>query len=414
VFGLSYRFYRLVSGLRYSLPRRFTAAGGLAVAGFFASGAISVNMEQTVAFHGFALIICLLVVAMSASLFFRGRFSVQRFLPRFGTVEQPLSYLVTVRNRNGHRLQHLELLENLADPRPSRAEFAAHQRESLRRTLRLKVTPAPPLDLRQALTRPAALPALPPGGRSDARVELLPLRRGPLRFTGVMVARTDPFGWFRGFVRVPLPQSVLILPKRYPLPRLTLPGTKEYQPGGVALAAAIGDSEEFLSLRHALVLDTFARTGMDMAFEEAVSIAASFAYTVNTQESLLDLLFVGPQTVCFTTGRGLGQAEQGLEVLASVQACRERPFSSLHHLVLRHARAVCGCILVLLDWDEPRRELVRHLRALGRPLLILVVAETRRAESVRRSVAPEDVADVQVLEVGKIPEGLQQLEGRMR
>lgn len=448
MFGLSYRFYRLVSGLRYSLPRRFTAAGGLAVAGFFASGAISVNMEQTVAFHGFALIICLLVVAMSASLFFRGRFSVQRFLPRFGTVEQPLSYLVTVRNRNGHRLQHLELLENLADPRPSRAEFAAHQRESLRRTLRLKVTPAPPLDLRQALTRPAALPALPPGGRSDARVELLPLRRGPLRFTGVMVARTDPFGWFRGFVRVPLPQSVLILPKRYPLPRLTLPGTKEYQPGGVALAAAIGDSEEFLSLRdyrpgdpmrhihwrswartgrpivrefedeflvrHALVLDTFARTGMDMAFEEAVSIAASFAYTVNTQESLLDLLFVGPQTVCFTTGRGLGQAEQGLEVLASVQACRERPFSSLHHLVLRHARAVCGCILVLLDWDEPRRELVRHLRALGRPLLILVVAETRRAESVRRSVAPEDVADVQVLEVGKIPEGLQQLEGRMR
>jgi uncharacterized protein (DUF58 family) len=279
-------------------------------------------------------------------------------------------------------------------------------------------------------------------------VEVLPLRRGPLRFTGVTVARRDPFGWFRGFVRVPLPQTVLILPKRYPLPRLTLPGKREYQPGGVALAAAIGESEEFLSLRdyrpgdplrhihwrswartgrpivrefedeflvrHALILDTFAPPEWHAAFEEAVSVAASFACTVNTQESLLDLLLVGPQTVCFTTGRGLGQAEQALEILASVQPCRKKPFSLLHHLVLRHAPVVCGCILVFLDWDEARRELVRQLRALRLPSLVLVVAEGPRAARIRQALGPEDAASVQVLEVGKIGEGLQQLERPMR
>src|SRR5262245_27221775 len=120
----------MLSGWRYAVPRRFTPAGGLALAGLFASGAISVNMEQTVAFHGFALILCLLVVAMIAAVFFRGSFTVQRGLPRFGTVDQPLRYVVTVKNRNRRRLHQLELLENLADPRPSLAEFSVHQRES--------------------------------------------------------------------------------------------------------------------------------------------------------------------------------------------------------------------------------------------------------------------------------------------
>ena len=44
--------------------------------------------------------------------------------------------------------------------------------------------------------------------------------------------------------------------------------------------------------RHALILDTFAVPGGDEAFEEAVSVAASFACTLLTQESLLDLLFL--------------------------------------------------------------------------------------------------------------------------
>src|SRR5205085_1884082 len=48
-------------------------------------------------------------------------------------------------------------------------------------------------------------------------------------------------------------------------------------------------------------------------FEEAVSVAASFACTIDTQESLLDLLFVGPQAFCFTIGRGVAHADQMLE-----------------------------------------------------------------------------------------------------
>jgi hypothetical protein len=49
--------------------------------------------------------------------------------------------------------------------------------------------------------------------------------------------------------------------------------------------------DEFFE-RHALVLDTGTRRGEDAAFEDAVALAASFVYTIDTQECLLDLLFV--------------------------------------------------------------------------------------------------------------------------
>src|SRR5262249_57623079 len=62
--------------------------------------------------------------------------------------------------------------------------------------------------------------------------------------------------------------------------------------------------DEFF-VRHALVLDTFTSYPGDPIFEEAVSVAASIAISMRTQESLLDLMFVGPEAYCFTAGRGV-------------------------------------------------------------------------------------------------------------
>lgn len=464
---LRYRLYRMASGLRYWIPRRFTPAGLLALSAAMVSGAIGIDMDQTVAFQAFAFVVCLLAVSIVSALFFRGKFAVRRVLPRFGSVGQPFTYAVQVRRLAGRARRDLELLEDLADPRPTLSGFVHFLRERSRGgSFRMALTWPPALNQRAATVQPAALPVLSARGEAEARVEVVPLRRGPLRFKGVTVARSDPFGLFRGFARVSSPETVLILPRSYPLPDLKLPGTRSYQRGGVALAAAIGESEEFVSLRdyrpgdprrhihwrswartgrpivkefqdeffvrHALILDTFvgpavegaagvspARTlrtlrqdaGSTLVFEEAVSVAASFACAVGTQESLLDLMFVGPQAVCFTTGRGLGQAEQALEVLAAVQPCEDKPFGALEELVLRHAGAVCGCVCVLLAWDEPRRELVESLQGRGLPVLVLVVVGAGEAEAFR-AAQTEDVSEhFHVLEAGKVAEGLQELGG---
>jgi uncharacterized protein (DUF58 family) len=272
---------------------------------------------------------------------------------------------------------------------------------------------------------------------------LTPLRRGIVRFDGVTLARPDPFGLFRAFCEFSAPQSLLVLPKRYLLPPVALPGNARYQEGGVALASNVGLSDEFVSLRdyrrgdplrhihwrswaktgkpivkefedeffvrHALVLDTFTEDPVSDAFEEAVSVAASFAATVSLQESLLDLLFVGTEAYCFTAGRGLAHSDHMLEILAAVPACIDKSFDTLEHLVLEHVSVVTGCICVLLGWDSTRREFVRRIQEMGVPVLVLVVVETGQAKAMEAKAAENRPDRFHVLEVGRIEEGLANL-----
>jgi uncharacterized protein (DUF58 family) len=290
-----------------------------------------------------------------------------------------------------------------------------------------------------ATVKESSVPPLPPGQCLEVALELMPLRRGIVRFDGITLARPDPLGLFRALRRVPLPQSVLILPKRYWIPPLALPGAMKYQPGGVAMASNIGRSDEFVSLRdyrrgdplrqihwrswakagkpivkevedeffvrHALILDTFTDRPHSDEFEEAVSVAASFACTVLTQESLLDLLFVGSQAYCFTAGRGLAHADQMLEILASAQPIQE-PFDTLDNLVINHVDAVSGCICVLLSWDEQRQRLVRKLKALGLPVLVMVISPIGKTIPLEPGPMRDDPARLHLLEIGRIEEQL--------
>ena len=134
-----------------------------------------------------------------------------------------------------------------------------------------------------------------------------------------------------------------------------------------------------------------------------MSIAASFACTVGTQDSLLDLLVAGPEAHAVTVGRGVGHVERVLEILAAVRPCRDRPFATLARLVLEQPGAFSGVICVLLAWDAARRELVDRLRALAVPMLVLLVTDPAE---------PDGVADVPAapavhrLEVGRVGEGL--------
>ena len=91
---LAYRLYRVASAARHWLARRLTPAGWLALTGLVVSGAIGVDLDQSVAAQAFAVLFCLLAVARLAALLFRGRFSAERLLPRLGSVGQPLVYRV--------------------------------------------------------------------------------------------------------------------------------------------------------------------------------------------------------------------------------------------------------------------------------------------------------------------------------
>src|SRR5947208_15193047 len=95
---LSYRLYRLFSSTHYWIERRFTKAGSLSLLGVFLTMGLAVDTEQSAAYQLLGVLGCLLLSAMIWAPFFRGRFSVQRDLPRFGTVHEPLRYNITLVN----------------------------------------------------------------------------------------------------------------------------------------------------------------------------------------------------------------------------------------------------------------------------------------------------------------------------
>ncbi len=443
-----FRSFRLFYRIRQWFRWHFTRAGTAVLFSIFISAVMGLDTYRALAYQIFTLLSCLMGIAILRSFFFRSRIRAVRELPRFGTAGEPLVYRVSLRNTSRRILpKGLYLIENIESPWP---DFEAFLR-----------TPEPwenrrnPFDRavgfyrwqwlvsrqEMASIKPRAFPATGSGDQAVMRMDILPLRRGELRFTGYTVARPDPFGLFSALSYTANPQSVIILPRRYPLPPFQLPGGRRFHAGGVALTASVGDSEEFVSLReyrpgdplrrihwkswartgkpvvkefqeefyvrHALILDTFQEPEYSEVFEAAVSVAASFACTIQTQESLLDLMFVGTEPYCFTVGRSLAHEDRILEILASVRPCRDKAFSSLSSLVSERGDLLSGCICVLLGWDKMRQDFVKQVQAMGIPAKILVIippASGRKPEDADiLSDLPENVCGI---DAGKIAEGL--------
>jgi len=442
---LFYRSYRMATWATYWAKRRFTVIGqavaGAASVALFAS----LDADSAVGYQAFIPLVVVLLLAFLFRFGFRADFQVERQLPRLATVGHPLTYSVLVKNLGRRRQAGLTMIEDLVDPRPRFKQWREYKLDEDRHVRPFR------FDNRRfrspfkfATTKEAELPPLNPQQEAEVRVELTPIRRGLVRFAAVTFARPDPLGIYRALRQLPVPQSLLILPRRYEIPPVALPGSMKYQQGGVAMASHIGQSEEFVALReyrrgdpprhihwrswaktgkpivkeyedeffvrHALVLDTFTTRPYSDAFEEAVSVAASFACTVLTQESLLDLLFVGAEAYAFTAGRGLAHADQMLEILAAVQPCRNRTFEQLEGLVLDHVENVSGCICVLLTWDDTRQQLVKKLRLLGVPLRVFVIRPAGETERLSPGPMHDALDQFHELELGRIKEQLANLK----
>ena len=440
---LVYAGLLLFSSLQHFLRERFTAAGWLAFGAAATAAAVGIDTSRTMSYQAFAFLAALLALAYLCAAFFRALVAVSRELPRYATAGSPIEYRVVVENAGRRPLDGVTIEERLRDPRPRyrdwrearepgeerRNWFDRNQGYFRWRWLIERRTPERPRE--QPLARIA------PGARGSVKLSLKARRRGRIELAGLTLARTDPLGLVRGIARLRAPGRVVVLPKRYRLPALALPGRRRFQQGGVTLATSVGDSEEFVGLReyrpgdplqkvhwkstartgtpivkeyqdefferHALVLDTSSVRGEDPAFEEAVAIAASFVYAIDTRECLLDLLFVGGEVRTYTAGRGQMQIEHMLEVLAGVAPSPPGEFATLARAVLAQRRTLSSCIAVLLDWDEARRTFVETLARSGLETRVLLVC----ARDAAPAAPPRGVL---VLQPGEIEAGLAKLK----
>ncbi|PCI37117.1 MAG: DUF58 domain-containing protein [Elusimicrobia bacterium] len=435
---LRYNTLRIGIAVFERLRLRLTPAGWLILGFWLVAGAMGIDPTQSTAYQAFGLLTGIWLVSLCSLFFFQPRLQVSRRLPRFASAGEPLRYRWSIVNE-GPELADVILRDSVEHRVPSYELFCAANgyrdesrtfverffgygrwRALIRRTA--------------ARTEFAEVPFAKTGARVEAYGKITPACRGRLELKGALATRVGPLGLMRSLVMIPVPDRVLVLPKRYPVGRLDMPGSARFQPGGVALASRIGESPEFAGLReyrpgdplrridwkswakegrpivreyhdeqfvrHALVLDTFVPAAREDLFEEAVSVASSFAQSLLTQESLLDLLFVVDQAYCVTAGRGLGTSEQMLEVLAGVQRCEDQDIATLEASVARRRDVLTGCIFILTAYDEARRSLVASLEAVGVPTRTFVICEPGEGDpaawgpSVRR------------LEMGRIAEGL--------
>jgi uncharacterized protein (DUF58 family) len=214
---------------------------------------------------------------------------------------------------------------------------------------------------------------------------------------------------------------LLVYPKLTALDRLDVPLGRQYQPGGVASAAQVGESTEFLGTREwrhgdrlrdlhwpsfartgrpivkefqeeyfvrvALIIDTQARTAREEALlERGLSYAAGAAHALAREDAIIDLFAAGPSVYRFQAGRALAHVEQILEILSCLEPADELDVATIESLLLPEAGQLSAVLFVFVRWDEPRARLVRALKERGVAVRVL----TLRADSPPQGLSSEE------------------------
>ena len=456
----TYRIFCWFYSFQQWIDRRFTALGKAIIVCLLVTAIIGIDTKLTMTYQVFALLLTILSIAIFLSLSFKARFKATRILPKFGTVGVKLQYSIIVENKTNKIQKGLRLRENFADSRPSYAEFRKAIHVKKNRLTSISYLYYLWWNLVSRRTKATAkiinIPTIKAHGKTKVVMEIEPTARGIIELTSITINRPDPFSLFNACKTITMKQSLLVLPKRYQVPDLELPGSRQAQSGSTALASSVGDAGEFVSLRdyrpgdtlrkihwkswaktdqpivreeqeeffvrHALILDNFDErpraadrrlssnggkgtrefnsVEYSEIMEEAVSVAASFACDFQTQESLLDLMFVADRAYCFTAGRGLGTTEKMLEILAGVTTCQDQSFASLTSTVMNRVSLLSGCICILIHWDEARKKLICSLQEFNIPTLVIVV--TDREEIINDF----ELGKIHSLQLGKIQEGI--------
>jgi uncharacterized protein (DUF58 family) len=402
-----HRAYFHGSSVGHFFLRRVCPAGiGLAVV-LVLGGVLGVGQPRPSVYELFSLAFGMALLGLPLAWLRRASLAAKREIPRHATVGQPLRYTLHVSQTGRRRLRRAWLMETPPDPRPSLTEFSSQrepgeeERNGFDRTFayyrwqwlmsrkRLFTGGLSPDELNLGV-----------GGQTKVMVEITPHRRGVIRLNDLRVVLPDPLSLFQRCCKVKAPAATLtVLPRRYPLPPIELPGSARFQVGGEVTGNAIGNAGEFVGLRdyrdgdplrlihwrswartgrpivkeledtyyprYGLVLDTFPTSGPGELFEDVVAVAASFAAAIDTRESLLDLMFIKDQAHIVTAGRGLAKAEKLLEVLAAVEPAPQPGFETLTRLVLRHGDELTSCLVIFAGWDETRAAFLRGLARSG-------------------------------------------------
>jgi uncharacterized protein (DUF58 family) len=383
---------------------------------FWATALLAVLGLDTRRSQVFSLFAVAAAALLLASAFWLARAPRVRFdcpLPDHATVGSPLRLRARIVGRAGRGASDLRL----SFPRPRRwsSSIAFEPREAF-------------FDLRADKL-------------GELRAELRVSRRGRYLLRGPTLRRTDPLRLTTGRA-VALPDQTLIAyPRFYSMDDFRVPVGRRYQPGGIPLSSSLGESIEFVGTRDyregdpikslhwrswarrgkpvvkeyqeeyfcriAIILDTFVprkpRAVGERVFEAAISVVASIADYFSRSEYVVDILATGPDLYEVSAGRSLAYLENILDVLACLEACPDPPFQTIGPALFEKLGQITTVVAVLQDWDDPRAEFLRQVKALGTAVRVVIVHE---GPTTKPSVGAEELGDVSLMSVADVERAL--------
>ena len=392
--------------------RRFTLAGMLVLGGMIASGVFGIDTRTTMSSQLVTLSAALIGFALLFSIRLRTPLEVQREAPRYATVGEPVTYRLTLRNNGPKPLTGLWVEEQIKERMPAQREFMRATEPGRRHRNFFDRHVGYPRwawlvkRSRGAVTKECEAPNIPAHGSARVDVSLTPIRRGYIRLNGVDVSRREPLGLCKARRREGESQSILVLPKPYPVSWRMHAGPRASMTGRISAERTMGGSENFSTVREyrsrdplrqihwpssarlgqlvvkefhresdsriSVILDTFTGPADERQLEEAVSIAASFAGSPSDARHTVDTLFTVDEVVRVATGRGASSIRL-LETLACIEGCNDQSFSVLGERVENESGFINTAVCVLLHWDEERQRLVQMLRARAIAVMVIVV-----------------------------------------
>lgn len=278
---------------------------------------------------------------------------------------------------------------------------------------------------------PAAINMVSARKKQHLKTRITARRRGLYTLPAPIADARFPLSLFKWSCRDGDTQKLHIYPAFHSLLDLSLPIGKRFQKEGTSKVSKVGESmdfagcrdfrsgddprhihwrstartgklvvkeyqEEYLS-RVAVIVDTCVRTPKFSfrlsktlkpefpQLEAAVSLTASLADFLARGDFVIDFFAAGPEIYHFKGGRSLGCLDSILDILSCIEPNVNKPMEALTPMIMDEISGIGSAVIVLLDWDEERKQLAETLRRHGVALKLIMIRDDRRIE------VPDDI-----------------------
>ena len=281
-----------------------------------------------------------------------------------------------------------------------------------------------PADLRPSGPSPV-IDLLQPGESTSVTLKLRCLSRDVFDLNRLQGGSTFPTGLTKSGRRAKQSDRLVVYPKVTPVLELDVPHSRNHQPGGIAVASQVGESTEFLGTRDfrrgdrlrdihwpssartgrlitrefqeeyfvrlAVVLDVEAPKARDeRRLERAISLTAGLTDALARKDYIVDIFAAGDDIHHFQAGRAIARLDNILELLAGLESGQFLDIHALESVLIPEASRLSAVILVMMDWDQRRSDLVQRLKSQGLAVRVICMKET----SVPDGVDPSEIMEV--------------------